>query len=152
MIFYKISNSWQNALPGTIFIEKGSINFSSKIAYASTINEDHEMPLDLSFAINKKPDAKKVYLTIDGDSVRTIVKNDSLAVFYVHFRKVSIKYNVDSINDIVISTKEDELKGDELPMNLAFVKHHNSLYLIVMSLSSNEEQQLLPNALLQMLK
>jgi len=151
LIFFKISPSYPHPLGESILLKKGHTNFSSKINYVSVIYGDVVSLFDFNFAISKVSNPQKVFLTFDGDSAKTIVRNDSLALFYLQMKKASIKYGLNSINDIVISTKENELKGDEVAMNLAFIRKHNSLYLIVMS-PIHEEQPLSPDDLLKMLK
>jgi hypothetical protein len=74
--------------------------------------------------------ASNLFLTLDGDSVRSIIKNNVIEGYYLRNKAFSINYKKDGIVNLFMTTTESE---HSLPSVLLFLLHQKSLYFICIS-------------------
>jgi hypothetical protein len=77
--------------------------------------------------------ASKVHLNIEGDEVTTIVRNDTIASYYLKMKSLSVQYKNDGLNDLVGTAKRDNI-----PTAILFLKRKKELYFILMSVNYND--------------
>ena len=75
-----------------------------------------------------------LHLTLNGNSIKTIVKNDSVASYYLKFKDFSLKYGLDDDVDIYAKYGAREFSSvNPIPINLLFLKRNKFVYFIVLS-------------------
>jgi hypothetical protein len=77
--------------------------------------------------------ASQIYLTLAGDSLQNVVKNDSIISYHILCDNFSIKYSKSEAVDIFVVGK-DKAFGTTIviPMDLLFLKRDSAVYLIMM--------------------
>lgn len=93
--------------------------------------------------------ASKIYLSLFGDSVTTVVKNDSLACYYLKSKNVTIQYSPNGVKEMFIEKKY--FYNSNEPIDIMFLKRNNQLYYLFL-VSKNEDYKLSPNMLLNMIR
>ncbi len=95
--------------------------------------------------------ASNIYFTLTGDSIQTIAKNDSELSYHLLCKNFSIRYAENSPVDICVTGKEGAFGiSSTAPMDIFFLKHHQAVYLLVMT--SDNPKIPLPPALGSMVK
>lgn len=76
----------------------------------------------------------KIYLTLSGDSLRTIVANDSIVSYHLLCNNFSIKYNEKEAVDIFVIGNEKAFGATTIiPMDLLFLKRGSTVHLMIMT-------------------
>ena len=98
-------------------------------------------PMGHFFAVFYKTGKNKVShinFNLVGDSVRTILRNDTIACFYSNFKLFSMNYG-DSDTTAIYSNSdradETQLSGSSLPIEIVFLKRNKSIYFMLMSVN-----------------
>jgi hypothetical protein len=93
------------------------------------------------FEVDFLPDSTRVsnvHLILDGDSVKTIIKNDSIASYYFKMKKLSVGYK-DEVTKNIYMTNTD----NPIPSMVCFLIYKKSTYFVFISaLSSNNKLEL----------
>jgi len=119
----KLSSSW--GLNKLIAYEK-STNISANGIYTNIPSYKFEFEMKTG----KPPiNISSVHFTFNGDSITSIVKNDSVYCYYYKFKSFGIAYNSESYEIIAKADKSN------LPGSVAFIKKGNFLYIILMSMN-----------------
>ncbi len=134
------------------------IKLDSDISLSKIINEIHTKTSiskgntywgitesNFNFYYLAKPiHTSNVLLALDGDSIRTLSKNDSTISYYFKMRSFSMQYDQNYLKDLVANAK-----GDKIPVCLSFIKRNRLLYIILMSINYDNKLQpdLLSNAI-----
>jgi hypothetical protein len=84
-----------------------------------------------------------VNLRFQGSLLKRIIKNDTLACYYLKFKKFSISYDENSDNDI---WGESEGANNAV-ISLAFIKKKKFLYVIILFKNKNEDRDFQPDLL-----
>jgi hypothetical protein len=92
------------------------------------------------FDINYKTGRNKashINLNLYGERVNTILRNDTIACFYSHFKIFSINYNRSDTTVIWSTTEghETPIPSFTLPIDIIFIKKHKAVYFLVMSVN-----------------
>lgn len=121
----------------------------------STIGDGYLPEYETDYTTNyksKSPDTiSKIYLSLDGDSIRTLVKNDSVACYSLELKKVGVQYHT-GVNEILIEAKTSFLFfKHKQPIGLLFLKKHETLYFLTLS-SKNKALKLNPDLLIKLIK
>lgn len=74
--------------------------------------------------------AKNISLTFCGDSIRSLIKNDTVEGYYLRNKEFSINYKKDGVVNLFMKTTESEYS---LPTVLLFLVHQKSLYFMCIS-------------------
>jgi len=74
----------------------------------------------------------KIHLTMYGDSIRSIAKNDSLYCDYIKLGDFSIRYEHSDVNEISAENNQS-LAVNKRPVILMFFKRHKSLYFLLLT-------------------
>ena len=119
---------------------------------SSTIAESY-LPIDVpNITINYIPESKKsaskIYLSLVGDSVTTIVKNDSVVCYYLKPKNVVVQYSPNGVKEIFI---EKEYYSPDEPIDMMFIKKKSRLYCLLMG-PQKAKFKLFPNLLFDMVK
>jgi hypothetical protein len=98
-------------------------------------------PIGHFFAVFYKTGKNKIShinFNLIGDSVRTILRNDTIACFYSNFKLFSMNYG-DSDKTAIYSNSdradETPLSGSSLPIEIVFLKRNDSIYFLLMSVN-----------------
>ena len=95
--------------------------------------------------------ASKIYLSLVGDSVKTLLKNDSMAYYYLKLKNAYVQYKLGDVYEIEAQTNTKLFFfDDEPPVSLLFVKKQNELYYLFLTISGNTKS-LDPNLLYSLL-
>ncbi len=89
---------------------------------------------DMKISEEKVSKVSVVDFKFDGDSIKSIVNNDSLRCYYYKFETFSISYN-NGLYDIL--AKADH---STIPASVMFVKKGKFLYIIIMSIAEGKEE------------
>jgi hypothetical protein len=104
----------------------GSYPYSKKPEYYTDFTTNHN-GVSTRFA-------SKIYLSLQGDSVKTIVKNDSIACYYLKLKNVYVQYEPKGVYEIFIEANTKMyFFTTEKPVVLMFLKRHGSLYFILLT-------------------
>jgi hypothetical protein len=109
------------------------------------------LPLyNLSYIWDSVPEAKHVFLTIFGDSLSNMFRNDTIDCFYLRLNKISIEFKNDKIANIIVNRKTSF--SERIPMEFILIKRKTGLYFAF--LTSNNENEILdkdlPNKIFRM--
>jgi hypothetical protein len=113
--------------------------------YGSYAEESY---LKLTRSENKNDSISNVNFRYKGIPIRTIVKNDSLACFYLKFNAFSLSDDEDSDNDVWGEAQH----SDHAVLSLAFIKKKKSLYVIMLFKTKDENRDFQPDLLYSMIK
>lgn len=131
LISYKIDlikgTSWSNVLDVTL----KSVERTNMEVY-TVISENIFYRFEYHDAPTKS--VSKVYLTLSGDSLRTVVTNDSIVSYHLLCNNFSIKYSENEAVDIFVVGNEKAFGATTvIPMDLLFLKRDNAVYLMIMT-------------------
>jgi hypothetical protein len=119
----KYSNKWLNAVYGNL----PSFNFNMSIKAGKTVP------------------VSQLYFQFSGDTIKSIVKSDSVFCYYYKFRSFSIHYN-DEPYDIIANADVSNI-----PASLIFKRRGQFLYIILMTVANGDEQ-MPPDALYSIIR
>ena len=145
LIIYKIHLLSGN-LPLQNILQTQIRNADRSVGYPYTIYTDN-----INFKFQCKAglvsSVSKVYLTVSGDSLRTIAKNDSIIAYNLDCKNLSIRYQDQGPVDIFVVGNEKFLSGtNAIPMDILFLKRDDNLYFLL--LTPRNEKGILPRELL----
>ena len=136
---YKIDVTGNASLKDMISEATKGTGLTYDIAYHSFGNRT----IEISYKPGKTTAAKRLYLTVEGDSLLGLIKNDTLCYYYLKCSKFSLCYDEKEPNDFVIETVPPIIYTvKELPFNVAFIKQNNSLYFVFLSVE--DAKQVMP--------
>jgi hypothetical protein len=101
------------------------------------------------FQLNDAPgrSVSNVYLTLAGDSLQNVVKNDSMVGYHLSCTNLSIRYDENGPIDIFMVGAEKMLGATtDIPMNILFSKQKRNLFLLIMT--PNNSNSTIPPILL----
>jgi hypothetical protein len=109
-----------------------------------------------NFEINYKGEstetASKIYLSLLGDSIKTIVKNDSIANYFLNVKGMFVQYKPDNVYQFYIEAKKHfYFFSEKQPVSLMFLKKNNILYFLLLT-TKNDEDKLDSNLLYKLVK
>jgi hypothetical protein len=95
--------------------------------------------------------ASKIYLSLHGDSIHTMLKNDSIAYYFLKLKSVYISYAPKGTYDIYIqaNTKFYFFTKNK-PVSLMFIKKNNTVYFLLLTVKDTDEE-LYPNLLYKLI-
>jgi hypothetical protein len=102
--------------------------------FLNAVYTDLPSTFDLSINTDKPTNVSTIHFKSDGDTIKLVVKTDSIYCYYYKFKTFSITYN-NEVYDIVGIADESNT-----PASLAFVKKNNELYVILMFVKEGEER------------
>lgn len=131
LITYKIdltkNTSWSNILNVTF----KSVEPTNMDVY-TVISENAFYRFEYHDVLTKP--VSKIYLTLSGDSLRTVVTNDSIVSYHLLCNNFSIKYNEKEAVDIFVIGNEKAFGTTTvIPMDLLFLKRDSVVYLMMMT-------------------
>lgn len=128
-------------------LEITKIGYSINIPVSKLIEEKYTSttPLDGYITISKeegfetsfqrfeKRNPTKIHLFLYGESTRTIIKNDSVASYYLKLKNCAVCYDQSDNKAIYIDANQGLEAYSNIPINIMFIKKHNSLYFILLA-------------------
>jgi len=127
LIVCKIDSLEDVPLPLGISIQNNKAEKSMDNVY-NVINENYFKMYNLHFSPRY---SKKMFITFDGDSLKNIVRNDSVVQYYLRFNSFSLRYSLNGPIDILCS-----VKGESIPANFLFFKKDKQMYFAILSIDS----------------
>jgi hypothetical protein len=83
--------------------------------------------------------ASKIYLSLNGDSVRTVFKNDSIACYYLKLKNASVQYKLNGVYEIYVrSNTKLYFFSSEPSVSLMFLKKQNYLYFLLLTVNDDK--------------
>jgi hypothetical protein len=144
----KIDSSF-NLPVGKIIYESSNSTIETNGAIYTPFDEFGFKTDYLSKGSNK---ISKINLTLFGDSLKTIVKNDSIVNYNLKLKNLSVSYNSSNVEAIFCDASEGLNQFSEIPLSIAFVKKKGSLYFILFAPKTSNlkfDQSLLYNLVSQ---
>lgn len=89
---------------------------------------------DMSIKAGKSALVSSIHFKSDGDSIKSIVRNDTLVCFYYKFNTFSINFN-DEPYDII--AKADQ---SNIPASVIFKKNGKFVYIIILTVAKGKEE------------
>jgi hypothetical protein len=78
--------------------------------------------------------ASKIYLSLHGDSIKTILKNDSVACYYLKLKEAFVQYRANDVYEIYSNAKSHLWFFTQAQsVSLMFLKKNNSFYFLLLS-------------------
>jgi hypothetical protein len=137
IIIYRIDLEKDKTLDDLILFENKSVATTDRYTY-TTIK--HNNFFNLSYLTGPVKPVDKIFLTLSGDSIRTITKNDSLISYHLLCRNFSIRYAGDAPKDIFFVGVEGLLAITKVvPLNISFLKRGKAVYLLLMAPHSSKK-------------
>jgi len=81
----------------------------------------------------------EVYLTLSGDSLKTIAENDSIAAYHLLCKNLSVRYEENGLVDIFVIGKENILGAPIIPMDILFLRRQKNLYFLLLTPKSQNK-------------
>ncbi len=81
--------------------------------------------------------ATNISLTFYGDSIKSLIKNDTVEGYYLKNKEFSINYKKDGVVNILMKTAESEYS---LPSVLLFLVHQKKMYFICISVRHRNDK------------
>jgi len=148
-------------------IEVTKINVNSSLIFKKDIVEGHkkisggfsgsemsyhENNIFTNYRAISQDKASKIYLSLYGDSVRTVLKNDSVAYYYLKMEKAYVQYNLGGIYEIFAeSDKKLFFFSKNRPVSLLFLKKRDSLYFLLLT-TNDDNTKLDPDLLYKLVR
>jgi hypothetical protein len=113
------------------------VNYENGTSYKSLNAAYEAIPsfnFDMSIKAGKSVSVSAIHFKVNGDSIRTIARNDSLVCFYYRFNTFSINYN-DEPYDVI--AKADR---STIPSSVIFKRKGKFLYVIIMTIGEGNEE------------
>ncbi|MBB6126371.1 hypothetical protein [Mucilaginibacter lappiensis] len=100
-----------------------------------------------NYNVISKDAASKIYLSLRGDSIHTLLKNDSVAYYFLKLQQVYISYVPKGVYDIYIQANTKfYFFSKKQPVSLMFLKRNDALYFLLLTVNDADEK-LPPNLL-----
>jgi hypothetical protein len=144
LIIYKIDLAIDSSLKTIFNTEIKSMDRS--MGYSYSIMENNIFFRFEHKAGPTRP-VSKIYLTLTGDSLQSVVKNDSVISYHLLCDNFSIRYAENDPIDIFVVGKEKMLATTTvIPMDLLFLKRDGAIYLLIMT-PNNPKSTIAPDLL-----
>jgi len=75
----------------------------------------------------------KINLTLYGDSIKTVLKNDSITSYYLKLKTFSVTFNVSTKMAIFADADQGFGQFSNIPIDLAFVRKNGALYFVLLA-------------------
>jgi hypothetical protein len=99
----------------------------------STVPSDGEY-LTSGFSTNSPDTVQKLYLSLQGDSIKTIKKNDTLVYYYLEVKNAYVQYHPKGLYQIYMQAKPKfYFITKETPVIMMFFKQYGQLYYLCMT-------------------
>ncbi|WP_118976941.1 hypothetical protein [Taibaiella koreensis] len=140
ILIYKISMNSKAGLSKILFLEYKDADQSPNIAYRG-------IPYSFMFKYKagKESSATQLFLTINGDSIRSLFHSDTLVNYAATFEDLSISYTKDGIKEIY-AVSDDAFIKTKIPINVLFLKRGMTIYLFFLSVKVHGKS--IPDSLL----
>jgi hypothetical protein len=102
----------------------------------------HNSYFEMSYMTGKPGPASKINFRLEGDSIQTTGKNDSLVCYYLKIGTFGIGYNDDPGNDIWGSAANE----GPIPISIGFIKKGKFIYFILLHV--DQGSQVMPHQVL----
>ncbi|OOQ61134.1 hypothetical protein [Mucilaginibacter pedocola] len=125
----RLNCSADGPLDSLISVSFKDTRMSQNVIYTGTSSR---LPVESLFAHRNQESSAHVYVTIFGDGLSQISKNDSTLIYQGKLKKFGLKYFKDSTQDIYIRRE----KAPYQPVRIIFARRNNSTYLVLMAKAS----------------
>jgi len=88
----------------------------------------YEANFQSGYKVNSTESASKIYLSLVGDSIKTVIKNDTIASYYLKLKYVCIKYFPNGVPEIKI-----DAENKRQAVCITFLTKRNSLYFFLLT-------------------
>jgi len=130
---------------------KSDLRFTKDIIEAYTTNSssngvDGYVPLNEAhfqsmYALPSPGYASKIYLSLIGDSTKTVAKNDTIASYYLKLKNVCIRYKPDSTAKINIEAKTSlQFFITKQPVSVMLLTRKKSLYFLLLTAINGKDK------------
>jgi hypothetical protein len=136
LIIYKLALIKGGGLEDLLHTVNESVDRTSGETY-TVINYNDFFKFQLNIAPSKS--VSQIYLTLAGDSLQNVVKNDSIVSYHLLCENLSIKYaKNDPIGIFLVG--QDKMLGATtiVPMDLLFLKRDDAVFLLIMTPNSSK--------------
>jgi hypothetical protein len=146
LIIYKISDSL--TVPVAKFVH---VNYNYSFKSSGTYSVVNENLFELNFLHDSTKKYYQIEINLSGDSISNLTQSDTLISYYLKFNQISWTKNSNRFLDIYIEPKDITPFAKTIPASIAFLKHNNSLFFILLSVNgynTSFDTKLLLNLLL----
>ena len=144
LILYTIKMESIEELGKILHLEKRSVDRSTGYTY-SVINSGS---FRFQYKSGTTPLAKNIYLTLSGDSIISLSKNDSIVSFHLLCDNMSLRYGKSDPVDIFFEANKKFLSRQKVPVDILFYKNNDGVNMFVM-VSNSRGDTISPNYLLR---
>lgn len=131
LAIYKIDLTSDNQIKNLLRVKSEAADLTTGVTYRVTgINSFYL--LCKGGIVSPVP---QVYLTLGGDSISTVIENDSVVSYHLRCHDFSIKYALNEPVDLIFQAKKnaDDLDYNPPYMDVLFLKRKKALYLLLMA-------------------
>jgi hypothetical protein len=144
LVIYKINLLSERSLKDLLFSRVEDVDRTTGKVY-KVINYNNFIKLQFQNA--RQSPVSNIYLTLSGDSITRLVKNDSILSYHFLCHNFSVRYgNKDAID--IFAVGDDRLFGTtvRMPMDLVFLERNGAVFVLIMT--PNEEHSSIDPAFL----
>jgi hypothetical protein len=131
LLIHKIHLSGNDSLNNFFHTEIKSVDRTTGVTY---IVIDNNLFFQFQYKSEPIKAAQDIYLTLSGDSLQTVAKNDSIISYHLLCHNLSVRYAMKEPIDIFVIGKEKGLGTTiTIPIDILFLKQNENLYLLLMT-------------------
>lgn len=131
LIIYKINLTEIKSLQEIIHTEIKAANRS--VGYPYSVYGDNIF-FNFQTKAGLTHPVSKIYLTLSGDSLKIIAKNDSVMAYHLRCKNFSLRYGENNPVDIFVKGKEGSLgRTPVIPMDILFLRRQKNVFLFVLT-------------------
>lgn len=126
---YKLSNTYNHSLKDFLKETYDANELQVGVIYYD--NQRSFIKICDKMVVAKEDLPSKVFISLYGNSAHTIIKNDSVADYWLNFKNLSIKYNPNGPQELYAETYKNV--AGTIPLEITFFRKSTNLYLIFTS-------------------
>ncbi|WP_133235800.1 hypothetical protein [Mucilaginibacter psychrotolerans] len=116
-------------LDSIITISYKETRMSQNVVYTSPFSR---LSVISSYAAQNQETSQHLYVTIFGDGISQISKNDSTIIYQGKLKNFGLKYSLNSLQNIYLRQEEKQIE----PVRIIFARRNNSTYLVLIGKKS----------------
>jgi len=110
-------------------IEESYTDFDNSVSTPYSL--DNTSPFEYLFKLTKPARPLKIFLKINGNDNKVLVKNDTVAYYYSRLKRFALTYNKEDFFDVIGRVKEGHTP-EYTYQELLFLRRNNCLYFLTM--------------------
>ncbi len=137
LLYYKF-DSLKDFELSNVKIKQASVDRTQDVSYRIIVNNYTKFKLEYKSGLLKP--ASELFLTFSGDSIKNIIKSNSVIGYSLLLNNLSIKYNAEEPIDFYIENAGNFVTQSPTHLNLFLFKKHSEVYLLIVTPINGKEK------------